>query len=54
MRKYYLNPNVYHATLGILSELPPLHVSLLSRLIRVAIVWQDLDSDYLLGTVLIL
>lgn len=50
IRKYYLNLDIYHAILDVLSKLVPSHLSLLSRLGNIVIVWQDLDPNYLLGT----
>lgn len=37
--KYYLNPDVYHVKLGLLSELVPLRMLLLSHLGNMVIVW---------------
>lgn len=54
IRKYYLNPDIYRAKLGILSELAPLLLSSHSCLGNIAIVWQDLNPNYLLSMSFIL
>lgn len=57
--KYYLKPDTYHAcrcfhvsllSPCVLSELTLFHVPLFSRLGNIAIIWQDLHPDHLLGT----